>query len=315
MKLDSLVVHHLPKSAATQAPCPFTEGFVLESCLRFVGISRTPCSAFSAAGVETYHGPEAYRFLLELACGLHSKMQGESEIFGQMKQAWKTYHAAEPLASRSLHRLMQNLFADTKRLRTAHLHGIGGQSYPGAIQKLLGMRKTDSLLILGAGQFGAMLAEKLRGKVAKLTVLNRSPHPLVAEPGWAQLEENIHAVTHVLVALPQGADEMLDKKIIAAWKERFTLNGGILPQTPAASPPRICSDKTARTRTGALLHLGQMDYAGTNWATLPHFHGLAEVMALQEGQSAARPAAIAAAFAAIGLAVEQRAQTALPYAA
>lgn len=277
MKLDSLFVHHLPKSEKTQAIRPFAEGFVLESCLRWVSVSRLPSPV--SRETETYHGPEAYRFLLELACGLHSRMQGESEIFGQMKQAWKAYHAAEPLASRGLHRLMQNLFADTKRIRTAHLHGIGGQSYPSAVQKVLGLRKTDSLLILGAGQFGAMLAQKLCGKAASLTVMNRSPHPLVAEPGWARLEENIHAATHLLVALPCAADPALDERIQKCWSQK---------------------------KHGRLLHLAQATGYPAGWADLPRFHGLAEVMALQSDQSAARPAAIAAAFDAARRAAEDR---------
>lgn len=288
MKLDSLVVQHLPKSEETQALRPFAGGFVLESCLRWVAVARSRKPEAGSQEIEEFRGADAYRFLLELACGLHSRMQGESEIFGQMKQAWKAYHAAEPLASRGLHRLMQNLFADTKRIRTQHLHGIGGQSYPSAIQKLLGLSKADSLLILGAGQFGAMLAEKLSGRVASVTVMNRSPHPLVAEPGWARLEENIQTATHLLIALPHGADKELDRRICAAW-----------------------SDK----KHGKLLHLAQIADYPADWADLPRFHSLAEVMALQSDQSAARPAAIAAAFDAARHAAEDRATIPTAHAA
>lgn len=302
MRLESLQVLHLPKSNDLQGAVPFVEGCVLESCLRWLAILRPSDSDISAQGaarnagfgvqspqrterkreidIEKYDGLEAYRFLLEVACGLHSKIQGESEIFGQLKQAWKKYHAEQPETSRELHQLMQNLFADTKRIRTNYLHGIGGQSYAGAIQKLLHLRKDQHLLILGAGQFGTMLANKLQGKVHTLTIMNRNPHPLVTQHGWEALEENIAAATHVLVALPAGKDTELDARIQAAWKQK---------------------------KHGKLLHLAQMTCYGEAWEKLPHFLTLADVMALQQDQNKARPHAIANAFTAAHLAAEARA--------
>lgn len=282
MKLESLVVLHLPKHALPQGATPFAQehGFVLESCLRWIVVSRQlPESVPNST--QVFQGIDAYRFLLEIACGLHSKMQGESEIFGQIKQAWKVYHAEQPLASRELHTFMQRLFADTKRIRTEHLHGIGGQSYAGAVHKLLGLRKDHSLLILGAGQFGSMFAEKLKNKVSHLTVMNRSANPLVAQAGWDALEDNIAHHTHVLVCLPAGKDAELDARIQTAW---------------------------AHKKHGKLLHLAQMTYCGTAWEQLPHFLTLADVMALQNDQSSARPQAIANAFTAVRMAAEERAQ-------
>lgn len=278
MNLESLVALHLPKHLIPQGNTPFAEGFVLESCLRWVAILREVPQQVPQ-GTQVFQGIDAYRFLMEMACGLHSKIQGESEIFGQLKQAWKEYHEAQPLASRGLHRLMQTLFADVKRIRTEFLQGIGGDSYHSAIHKLLRLKKDQSLLVIGAGQFGAMLAEKLRNKVSTLTVMNRSAHPLVAQAGWDALEENITAATHVLVAIPSGKDESLDARIRHAWQQK---------------------------RHGKLLHLAQMDYANTAWESLPHFLGLAEVMAIQNNHSNARPQAIANAFTAIRLTAESR---------
>jgi hypothetical protein len=285
MKLDSLTLLHLPKHAAKEAENPFhgRDGFVLESCLRWIMLERGTIAQGSPPsypeGTEAYHGEAAYRFLLEIACGLHSKIQGESEIFGQIKQAWKAYSEAQPLTSQAFHRLMQNLFADTKRIRTQHLHGIGGQSYPSAIQKLLNLRKDQHLLIIGAGQFGAMLASKLKNKVASLIVMNRSPSPLVTQAGWEGLETQIAQATHVLIAIPTGKDAALEARIQAAWRHK---------------------------RHGKLLHLAQMDFSHTAWESLPHFIGLAEVMNLQNAQQQVRPHAIAEAFAAIAQAAQSR---------
>lgn len=287
MNLDKLTVLHMPKHAASAGSMTaLPEGFILESCLRWVGIypdwpwQDGRVTEILPQAMQVFRGIDAYRFLLEVACGLHSKIQGESEIFGQLKQAWKSYQADQTEASRPLQRLMQTLVADVKRIRTEYLHGIGGDAYHSAIRKLLHLRKDQSLLIIGAGQFGAMLAEKLRHKVETLTVLNRSPHPLVAQAGWDNLEAAIDAATHVLVAIPAGKDEALDARIQAAWQQK---------------------------RHGKLVHLAQMDYAGSNWENLPHFLTLADVMHEQNLHSVTRPQAIAQAVTAIRLMAESRA--------
>ena len=41
-----------------------------------------------------YRGVDAYRFMLQLACGLESEIAGETEILGQIKDAWRDYEAA-----------------------------------------------------------------------------------------------------------------------------------------------------------------------------------------------------------------------------
>lgn len=262
---------------------PFAEMecFSVETCLRFIAISRRFPTRFNT-GIQVYQGAEAYQFMLEIACGLHSKIQGESEIFGQIKQAWKQYHEAEPAASKPLNTLMQHLFADTKRVRTEYLHGIGGQSYAGATQKLLNLKKDQAVLILGAGQFGAMLATKLLPNTAGITLMNRSPkkHPLVETiAGWENLEEEIHNAHHVLVCIPAGQDKKLDARIQAAWKKKHK---------------------------GKLIHFAQMDFSDTAWSELPHFLGLADVMALQNAQGTAKPQRITQALAAIRMLTQER---------
>lgn len=257
---------------------PFLDmgGFSVETCLRFIALRRRLPAAFPP-DVQVYQGIMAYRFMLEVACGLHSKIQGESEIFGQIKQAWKQYHEADPVASKPLHTLMQHLFADTKRIRTHYLHGIGGQSYAGATQKLLGLKKNQSVLIIGAGQFGAMLAAKL----PNVTLMNRSPKEnLNVVVGWDTLEHAIAEAHHVLVCIPHGQDAALDTRIQTAWQQK---------------------------RHGKLIHYGQMELAGTGWEAMPHVLSLADVMALQNTQGEAKPQRIAQAFEAIRTAAAERA--------
>ena len=272
----------MPKHGKTFAnPFAEMECFSVETCLRFVALSRKLPTKF-LMGTEVYQGADAYRFMLEIACGLHSKIQGESEIFGQIKKAWKSYHEAEPVASKPLNTMMQHLFADTKRVRTEYLHGIGGHSYSSATQKLLNLKKDQSVLIIGAGQFGAMFATKLISVAKNVVLINRSPkpHPLVETiVGWDELEEEMSVATHVLVCIPAGQDLKLDARIQAAWRKH---------------------------EAGKMIHFGQMQFAETAWQDLPNFLSLADVMALQNTQGEAKPQRIAQALAAINVLTEER---------
>jgi len=281
VSVEPLYVFHLAKNGqVVENPFAEMQCFSVETCLRFIAISRE-LPKYIPESVEQFYGVEAYCFLLEVACGLHSKIQGESEIFGQIKQAWQNHED-----KKSLNRTMNHLFADTKRIRTAHLHGIGGQSYAGATQKLLGLKKDHSVLVIGAGQFGAMLATKLANNVSKLMLMNRTEKkhqtlPVIA--GWDNLEEAIAEADHVLVSIPCGMDLNLDNRIQTAWKNK---------------PQR-----------GKFIHFGQMEFAGTACQDVPDFISLSDVMALQNTQGEAKPLAVAQAFDAIKIATTERAKT------
>ena len=63
---------------------------VVETCLREVRVAVLPPEdqpapmEARAAGTDLYTGASAYRFLLQLACGLESEIAGETEILGQI---------------------------------------------------------------------------------------------------------------------------------------------------------------------------------------------------------------------------------------
>lgn len=261
---------------------------MVETCQRHIALTRRVPAVFTP-GTEVYQGLSAYRFLLEIACGLHSKMQGESEIFGQIKQGWKEFSAESPADAKGLNRVMQYLFTDTKRIRTDYLHGLGSQSYAGVAQKLLALKNTDRMLILGAGQFGAMFAAKLRNRAASVTVMNRTAAPLKslqkqypkihAVAGFDTLEAEMKKTTHVLVCLPEGKDAALDSAILKTWKQK---------------------------KSGQCIHFGIMDFTGTPWAKLPRSHSLADVLRQQNAHSETRPHKIKSAFSAAALMAVER---------
>ncbi len=88
MPLANLIV--LNRRTTDRAPAALLPAAcVLGTCLREVRIGmvapheQPSNSVADAAGYERFLGAEAYRFLLQLACGLESEIAGETEILGR----------------------------------------------------------------------------------------------------------------------------------------------------------------------------------------------------------------------------------------
>ena len=119
---DLIVLNRKASDAAAGAQLP--DACVISTCLREVRIAMQPswhapiAMAAQAAGYEIFTGADAYRFLLQLACGLESEIAGETEIFGQIKQAWREYETAQPVGARALRPWMQRVLQDTKEVRS-----------------------------------------------------------------------------------------------------------------------------------------------------------------------------------------------------
>ncbi len=153
--IERLVVLH--QSGST--PVPTTEipsdWIVWKTCLRTIGIgTASPLEDFSAAtvGREFYRGAAAYRFLLEVACGLHSPLLGETEVMGQFKALLKQTESAaagEERAAYELRNMLGAILTDAKAVRREHLANLGSQSYGSLARKYL--RDTRAVHLLGAG--------------------------------------------------------------------------------------------------------------------------------------------------------------------
>lgn len=214
--------------------------FLIDTCQRRVAVALDRAAlarvrdGFPADGaLEQFSGVEAYAFLLRFACGLESKLVAETEIFGQIKQAWREFAERGSELSRSLSSWMQWLFQDAKLIRSQHLAHLGSASYGSQVRRLLGEHAAGGpTLLIGAGQLAQAVAPWLEG--SQLWLWNRTPersHELARELAKRSPERPVHVLEgggaelqawrealNVVLCVP--GDTERDAQRVAAWRER-----------------------------------------------------------------------------------------------
>ena len=126
--------------------------------------------------IYLYEGAAAVRHLLRVTAGLDSMVLGETEITGQIKNAYEIARNAG-LTGRVLNRLFQRAFQVTKEIRTRTGIGRGTVSIKSTAVELIG--KTDlsrqSIMVLGAGEMAENCVRLLLKKGAQsIFISNRS---------------------------------------------------------------------------------------------------------------------------------------------
>ncbi len=131
-----------------------------------------------------YEGSAALEHLARVAAGLDSMVVGETEIFGQLKDAYRTALEAGTTSALS-NRCFQHIFTIGKKVRSSSQITSGPTSV-GAVavqmaQEILGGLEGRNVLIVGAGEIARSTAKSLRSRGAEsLFVANRSYDRAVA---------------------------------------------------------------------------------------------------------------------------------------
>jgi glutamyl-tRNA reductase len=186
-------------AAALRAELAQLEGLrefaLLSTCNRieFYGVASTNDAAarvtaafcarqrFDQAEFEKFRlnlrGRDAVQHLVEVSAGLDSQMIGETEIFGQVKEA---YAAAQANGSTGpvLNRVFQKGFQAAKHVRTNTAITEGQVSVANVAVDLavtiFGSVKQTRILLLGAGEIGEKTAKAFQSRgAAALTVASR----------------------------------------------------------------------------------------------------------------------------------------------
>jgi glutamyl-tRNA reductase len=132
-----------------------------------------------ALHLVSQYDEEAATHLFEVAAGLRSAVLGESEILGQVRDAWLlAQREGTPRASLNL--LFRRALEVGKRARSETGIGRGTASVSQAAVEMaeerLGSLSRSKVVVVGAGEVGEAAAVALAGRgVAELVVANRTP--------------------------------------------------------------------------------------------------------------------------------------------
>lgn len=125
-----------------------------------------------------YHDMHAVRHIMRVASGLDSMVLGESQILGQLKQAYQTAKNTGTVGNHLKH-LFPMVFETSKHIRTETKIGAHPISLAYAITQL--SKNSDHLLsdqrvlLIGAGETIELIATHLHGLgVKKITIANRT---------------------------------------------------------------------------------------------------------------------------------------------
>ncbi|MBM3891805.1 MAG: glutamyl-tRNA reductase, partial [Verrucomicrobia bacterium] len=118
-----------------------------------------------------HEGANALRHLFRVSAGLDSMVLGETEITGQVKQAYETAHAGG-LTGGVLNRVFQKAMQTAKEIRTRTNIGRGATSVGSVAvelaEKIFGDQLArQTVIIIGAGQMGETCVRHLAKKGAQ----------------------------------------------------------------------------------------------------------------------------------------------------
>lgn len=152
---------------------------------------------------------EAVRHLYRVSAGLDSMILGESQIQGQVREAWET---SKPQAGPVLHRLFQSALLVGARVRSETDLATGAASAPSAAVavagKIFNQLAGRSALILGAGDMAELAATCLASEGVRVT--------LVANRTYERARAIAEALGARAVAFEEAWERFADTDIVLA---------------------------------------------------------------------------------------------------
>jgi glutamyl-tRNA reductase len=158
---ELLVIHRKSKEPFTHSPNAVIWSTCLRQLLFVLPKDLSEIEDQLIAEDQIKRGQEAYQLLLEVCCGLHSPILGETEVFGQFRDFFLKLPNTNPMRI-FLRNMAEQIISDTKQVRQQHLLNLGAQSYGSLLRKTCSSAK--SIAILGAGQLAEEILPWFQGK-------------------------------------------------------------------------------------------------------------------------------------------------------
>jgi len=225
--LDDLIIVNFPPDSIESISGVLTR-LQWRTCLRRIVFLHQSDFPFLQSRSDVYRGQAAYRFLLEVICGLHSPMIGETAVMGQ----FRTFRAGARFPAtawgRFLSRLTTDLLVDARYIRQHYLQGLGSQSYGSLIRKHL--EGTRKVVVLGTGSLAREILRWLIGKMDVRLFYRSLLHAQRLKDQYAQIQLN-----HFMMADAGWGNGTLPL-IIAAPISSIEINAWLKAQNVSFSP-------------------------------------------------------------------------------
>lgn len=198
------------------------------TCLREMAfVSIHDIHLLTTNSYQVFSEADAFRFLLEIVCGLQSPLLGETEVQGQFKDFVAKMAETHPEFWGLHSSFFQSVLAESKRVRTVHLKNIGSSSYGSLLRKRL--QAQSEVAILGAGHLAKELLPWLK-HMRKVFIYARSPEkvqylqqtfPNLEIKSFSQKPE----VSTLVIAAPMGNEDIIHWMKDSAVQSIYDLRG------------------------------------------------------------------------------------------
>lgn len=187
---DILLVHRKSNRNFSES---LQDAAVFKTCLRQIlfctEVELNTCGDFIEADDQVLRGEKALSLLLEILCGLHSPVVGETEVFGQFKNFVESRKQLQDVLFADHAKWLNFLMAEVKKTRAEHLVGLGSQSYGSLLRKY--SKELETVTICGSGQLAQEILPWLAHKKS-MQILCRQPAKMQA---FAEKYDNL-TVSH-----------------------------------------------------------------------------------------------------------------------
>lgn len=146
----------------------------------------------------------ALKYLIEVLCGLHSPIIGETEVFGQFKIFIDKQREISIEFFDGNQKWLSFVLTEVKKTRSQHLVGVGAHSYGSLIRKLT--KNHSRITILGAGQLASEILPWVSCKES-ITAISRNPEKLIPYQD---------KIPQLKLSTYQGSEELAESLVIAA---------------------------------------------------------------------------------------------------
>jgi glutamyl-tRNA reductase len=149
-----------------------------EAIINFLGRACGVSPGLFRNQLYVYHDDDAVRHLFRVAAGLDSMVLGEPQILGQITEAYEAA-LSQGAAGTVLSAMFRSAIHGGKRVRTETAIGVNPSSISSVAAALTGQLLGDlserQVLLIGAGELGAIAVRALRRRgVSRIVVANRT---------------------------------------------------------------------------------------------------------------------------------------------